>query len=544
MFFAVGTVMAEDYGAAERQVAMEQAEAMKAQMEAQAVQEHVEAEQENARAEQEQTEAEQKAAIINQVQAKVTQIEGECRQDPYVCSCEGIPCNDILEADNSEAREAYDRCISEKNNCEAKRQTAIAEIEETKARIEGECRENISACNCDSIENENGKKECELAIIEAKYQAEKEKQDKIKACTEDLDNCDCLDITNQTGQIECSVKVEAARELKVKIEIACRENPINCDCSEIETESGRTQCEEGKKQGLEEAENKVKEALSKCFKNVEACNCSALDLPEESYISFCEIQKTYGLNCKHEGTDCEKIEDVEIYPAGMPAWLGKFFAKDYSAYIEKEKQKGAKEAAGIIQSCMDNPETCQCERTPTYAQAFCEKNKALQIKCEAGDYDACIVLDETPNLPEGVPDFSYSLLDKLVGKLRSGKKQLIQSNAARKVGNMILACMDNASLCDCSLAPAGAIKSFCLHKQGLVGLCREQKNYEACFTLDEEVNYPIETPNIIKSYIQKNIEPQINEKKQKIFNEMKQGTVCDGIGTLDECKGVYCSESR
>lgn len=535
--------MAQDYGEAERQAALEQAEAMRAQMEAQAAREHEEAAQKAAQAAQEQAEAEQKTAIMNQVQAKIGQIEGQCRQDPYACSCDGIYCDDILDFDSgAQAQEAYDKCLAGKRDCETQRQAAIREIEETKARIEEECRKNILTCNCDSIENENGRKECELAIIEAKYQAEQEKQEKIKICTEDLDNCDCLNIADEAGQAECNTRFEAAKELKAKIETACRENPINCDCSEIESESGRLQCEEGKKQGLEEAENSVKEALSKCFKDVEACNCSALDLPEESYVSFCEIQKTYGLNCKHEGTDCDKLENVEIYPAGMPAWLGKFFAKDYSAYIEKEKQKGAKEAAGIIQNCLDNPETCQCEKTPTYAQAFCEKNKALQIKCQAGDYDACIILDETPNLPEGIPEFSYSILDNLVGKLRNAKKQLIQSNAARKVGDMILACMDNASQCDCSLAPAGAIKSFCLHKQELVGLCREQKNYEACFTLDEEVNYPIETPDIIKSYIQKNVEPQINKKKEKIFNEMKQDTVCEDINTLDECREVYYSQ--
>jgi hypothetical protein len=188
---------------------------------------------------------------------------------------------------------------------------------------------------------------------------------------------------------------------------------------------------------------------------------------------------------------------------------------------------------------LSNPEKCDCGKTPGYARAFCEKKKALQIKCEAGDYDACLVLDQEPNLPEGIPTFAVGLLEKTVNALKNARKQLTMANASRKVGNMILACMDDAAKCDCSLAPAGAIKAFCEHKKTLVGQCREKKMYEACFQLDEEENYPPETPDLIKSYIKNNVVPQINEKKEKIYGLMKVGTVCANIETLAECKPVY-----
>jgi len=440
---------------------------------------------------------------IGQARAMQSQIENECKADPRACSCDAIPCEEILQSEDPSAQEAYGYCVEGKSSCEQKRQAAIAEIDATKTRIENECRQNIDKCSCEEIQNSEGKKQCELSVISAKYQAEKEKSEKIRQCQNDLDNCFCSDITNESGRAECESAVGKARELKEKIKAACEQDPINCDCAEIENEQGRAQCEQAKQQGLNEAQNQVKEALSKCFKDVDKCVCSSLGLPEESYVSFCEIQKSYGISCRDEGLNCDKLEDVEIYPPGMPAWLGKFFAKDYSQYIEKEKSKGAKKAAGIIQQCLESPRECRCDETPTYARAFCARNRDLQIKCEDGDYDACILLDETPNLPEGVPQFSYSLLDKLVGSLRSAKKNLVISNAARKVGGMILKCMDDSSKCDCSLAPSGPIKSFCEHKKEMVNLCREKKQYDACFKLDEEEIYPVQTPEIIQGYIEK-----------------------------------------
>jgi hypothetical protein len=132
------------------------------------------------------------------------------------------------------------------------------------------------------------------------------------------------------------------RALKEKIENACRENPVNCDCSAIEQSEGRSQ-----------ADSSAKSALSKCFRDVEKCDCTQLGLQEQSYVDFCQIQKSYGLNCKHEGTNCDKLENVEIYPAGMPPWLGKLFSKSYADYVNKEKEKGAKEAAGVITQCLN-----------------------------------------------------------------------------------------------------------------------------------------------------------------------------------------------
>ncbi len=454
-------------------------------------------------------------------------------------SCEAISCDEFLQVQNPQAQRGYEECIQGKKLCESKMREATVKMQEQKNKIEQGCRKNLSSCDCSSIENEDARKQCELAVIEAKYQAEKQKTDKIRSCVNNIDACDCSDIKDEAGKSECEQKLGEGKALKGKIEKACRDNSINCDCSQIEQPEGRSQCEEGVKKGLSEADSVVKSAFSKCFKDVEKCNCSELGLPEKSYVDFCEIQKTYGLNCKHEGTNCDKLENVEIYPSGMPPWLGKIFSKSYADYVNKEKEKGAKEAAGVITQCLNEPENCDCGKTPGYARAFCEKKKALQIKCENGDYDACLVLEKEPNLPEGIPPFAVGMLEKLVNTLKNARKQLTMANAARKVGNMILECMDDSSKCDCSLAPSGPIKTFCEHKKTLVNECREKKIYESCFRLDEEANYPPETPDLIKSYIRNNVVPQIEIKKQKIFEGMKKGTECEAAKNIKDCKDNF-----
>jgi len=477
-----------------------------------------------------------KQELLQKAQEMKVKIEGECRKDPMACSCQQIPCEDILDVEDVRAKEAYDRCVVERNGCETQRQNGIKQMQEQREKISLDCKKDLNSCDCSVIENEDGKKECELAIIEAKYQAKKERDEKTNSCYKDLDACDCSTITNDQGRVECFIKIEEAKKQRTKIEGLCRDNPMVCDCSVIESPEGKNECEMKRAEGIAQAENAVKTALSKCFKDVEVCNCGQLGLEKQEFIDFCDVQKNYGLNCKREGRSCEKLENVEIYPAGMPAWLGKFFAKTYKSYIEAEKESGVKQAAGLISTCLTDPEKCECDKTPEYARAFCERNKALQVQCEKGNYSACIVLDKTPNLPEGVPSFSYSFLDSLVNKLRNAQAQMIKANAARKVGAMILECMGDASKCDCSLAPSGNIKTFCEHKKVLVERCRNQKNYDSCFLLNEESVIPDGTPDIIRSYIESNVVPKINENKQKIFDSMKQGTACEKEKTIEGCK--------
>lgn len=467
-----------------------------------------------------------------------SQIEGECRKDPHACSCEIIPCSDILQADDSRKDEAYSRCIVEKNGCETKRQDGIRQMEAERQRIETACRQDLSKCDCSQIGNENGRKQCELAVIDAKYEAEKARADMTRICTEDIGKCDCSSIKDASGRNECESKLNEAKQLRAKMEASCKNDLGTCDCSIIEAESGRSECEAKKREAMDKAGSEIKIALSKCFKNIDACKCGELGIDSPEYVNFCEVQKSYGMSCKKEGLFCEKLDAIEIYPPGMPVWLGKIFASSYKSYVDAEKSKGAKEAAAIITSCIKDPESCKCDSVPTYAKAFCERNRSLQIKCRADDYDACMVLDKSPNLPEGMPKFTLGPIDSLVDGLRRAEAGFIEGNAARKVGNMIMACMDSADKCDCSMAPSGNIRSFCERKKNLVFSCLNKKNYDSCFLLSEETIVPPGTPSIIANYLRNNVAPQMISKQQNIFDRMKKGTSCETVSSISECKAL------
>jgi hypothetical protein len=534
----------------------------------------------------------EKNQLISDAQREKEIIMAQCIEDPHNCPCENIPCSSIRGYDDPDSDRAYKRCIEEMDYCKKQRQEAIKEMEKQRKEIEEKCRKDFSKCDCSSIksqsgrkeceiavsnakkqmqeemekqrkeieslcrrdlskcdcsliENEDGKKECENAIIEARYQAQKERDDIIKKCHNDFLACDCSSIENEAGKKECEEKLKEAKEFRDKIEASCRTNPLVCDCSEIESSQGKEECEREKKKAFEEASGKVKTALSRCFKDVDKCDCRDIGIPEEyeESIEFCEVQKSYGLSCKYEGLYCEKLDEVEIYPPGMPSWLGTFFAKEYSSYIEKEKEKGTREAGIIIAGCINNPENCECDKTPTYANAFCERMKNLQLRCyNEDDYSACMMLEESKNLPEGMPYFMIGTIDKMIQSLRDAREKMVKGRASKKVGDMILDCIDDTSFCDCSIAPTGQIKAFCQHKIDLVKRCKDNKDLDSCFTLDEEPITDDVIPDFVKSYIDKNVAPKILEKKNKMFNEMKINTVCENTKTIPECKKIYEKE--
>ena len=110
---------------------------------------------------------------LQKAQEMKVKIEKECRKDPVACSCQQIPCEDILDVDDSRAKGVYDQCVSERNGCETQRQNGIKQMQEQRDKISTACKKDLNSCDCSIIENEDGKKECELAVVEAKYQAKK-----------------------------------------------------------------------------------------------------------------------------------------------------------------------------------------------------------------------------------------------------------------------------------------------------------------------------------------------------------------------------------
>jgi len=483
---------------------------------------------------------EEKAQIKDSYEQMKEEISTACQEDPYTCSCDRIPCEDILNAENEDKDKAYDKCVEKRDECDKNRDNAISEMETLKSSIEKECRKDITKCDCSQISSKKGKEDCKLAVTQAKFLAETEKKDKITSCMNDLETCDCSAIENDAGKEECKKELNQAKILKDKIKKACSDNPINCDCSSIASDSGKKECETAKKDAYDSATGKVKEALSKCFKNVDKCDCNNLGLSEQSYIDFCSIQLSFGLNCKYKSLDCDKLDNVEIYPPGMPSWLGTFFKKEYASYVNKEKEKAVQLSLKIANDCINNLDKCDCSQAP-YGSQYCQRQKELQQLCYADNYDACVVLENTSNIPPGMPAFIAGPLDSFVSGLRKAREGSVKTAAAKKVGAMILLCMNDSALCDCSIAPSGNIKAFCEHKKELVIMCRDRKDYPSCFRLSSEPLYTSDMPAFIRDYISKEIQPKVDSRKVEIYNEMKKGTRCDAVLTLAECERVYAS---
>ncbi len=449
----------------------------------------------------------------------------------------------IAEAEHNEQIEKEATALAEQQaeleHQQAEAMRAQAEAARAIAEsVAAKCMEDLESCSCEEIPDQQARGSCETARQQAITEADAEKRRIIQECTADLQACNCDQIKYENDKASCEAEKEKAAMLKEKIKSSCEKDLGACSCAEIENEEGRAQCESAREQAIEQAGEQVNDALNKCFRDVDACDCKNLGLPKQEYIDFCEVEKSYGISCRDEGLYCEELESMPLVPPGLPSFLAPIFQTTYKQLIEKEKEKGASQAAEMMRQCILKPEECDCSKAPTYAVKFCEEKKQLQIRCLSDDYDACMLLEQSPDLPEGMPAFSVGLFQKIAAAARKIQEGIAKTRAVKKVGDMILECMDDENKCDCTLAPQGRWRSFCQHKKELVTKCRA-KNYGACFTLDEEPIITEDMPEFIKSYINKHTVPKIEEKKQTIYDRMKTGTICENIATLDECRTAY-----
>ena len=514
------------------------------------------------------------------------QIINDCHRDPFSCSCDIIPCEDVLDSEHEQKEQAYQRCLQEKQTCydrlDEGRQKALeqrerisstcrenldecdcsqidtnegrreCEIELERARREAEaqrtkfteiiseqCRISFDNCDCSIIENPQGRDECELAVLTAKREAQREREKKIVHCTNNIDDCDCSSIENQEGREECFFRLNEAKELKEKIESACREDLGACDCTSIENEKGRRECEQRRREAMEEAGAQVNAALIRCFRNVDECVCSELGLPKQEYVDFCEVQQSYGFNCRDHGLYCEKLEEISYVPFGLPQFLEPIFRRTYADLVNREKEAGAREGAELMRNCITDPENCDCSLAPSYAVDFCEHKKQLQLKCYADNYEACMILEDEPNLPEMMPSYARGMFEQIADGVRRAQAGMVKANAARRVGNMILECMLDSAKCDCSFTPQGRWKAFCEQKARLVVQCNDEQDYNSCFRLDEEPIYTDDMPGFIINHIERSVVPRIEENKIILFNRMKIGTICEDVNSISECRDIF-----
>ena len=449
-----------------------------------------------------------------------------CLDDPNSSGCS---CSDVPEEMRSECEDMLSRA----------KDTALA----LKERIEAACILDPYSreCSCDEVPEE-GRPACEAAISQGLTRVAERRALVLEQCQSDLDSCSCSRVPSKYRG-DCEREKASAEKIRSETEERCRLHPETCSCEALV--EGRKECEREREEAFGLARKAILSIFQECFRDAAACDCRELfktklsDRTEyEASIRFCEEQRDFGLNCMRAGLDCDRMDADKIIPADVPDFLKPFVRDSLRERIEKEKERGVKSAMKVITGCLEHPEKCDCSQTPVYAQEFCSHKKALQMQCNADNYTACVALDAEPLVPDYLPDFSRGLISGLVEKLKDAQKGLVLARASKKVGNTILACMDSASACDCSVAPEGKFRAFCEHKKQLIFECREERKLEACFTLDTEPLMPEGVPGVIMSYVEKNIRPVVDEKKERIYEEMR-GSNCPGL-TLAQCR-EFCS---
>lgn len=444
-------------------------------------------------------------------------------------------------APDVEAEEAEEE---RQRQMEEERARIDQEISEAKLAIGEACKEDIysSGCSCDSVPGE-GRAECEAELAEALEKAKLIREDVTEQCKTDLELCSCSKVPSKYRD-DCEREVERAKSYRKEMEDRCRRSPEACSCDTLE--QGVEECREAREEAMGIAKKAMVEILGTCFDDPMACNCGELFSKHLSgeygdAISYCEEQVKFGQNCMRTGMDCDMLDSEKLIPADVPGFLKPFLKQSLQSKIEKEKKKGLKQATQMITLCIESPEECDCSEAPVYVQEFCEHKKELQLKCYTDDYTACVELDNEPLLPDFLPEFTRGIISSLVEKLKNAQKSIVLVRAAKDTGNMILDCMDGADMCDCSVAPKGKFRAFCEHKRELMGKCRDDRDIDACFTLDEEPVMPEGLPKTIENHIQKNVLPLVEEKKQAMYEEMR-GDNCEGL-TIAQCK-EWCDKEE
>ncbi len=449
-------------------------------------------------------------------------IRRACLEDPDSsgCSCSGVPeevrpdCEDVL----SRAKD-----------------TALA----LKERIEAACILDPYSreCSCDEVP-EDGRPACEAAISQGLTQVAERRALVLEQCQSDLDSCSCSRVPSKYRE-DCELEKASAEKLRSETEERCRLHPETCSCDSLD--QGKDECERKREEAFGLARKAILGIFQECFRDAAACDCRDLfrtrlsDRYEfEASIRFCGEQRDVGLNCMRAGLDCDRMDADRIIPADVPDILKPFVRDSLRERIEEEKERGVRSAMRVITGCLEHPERCDCSQTPVYAQEFCSHKKTLQMQCNSDNYTACVELDAEPLIPEYLPKVRRGLIESLVQKLKDAQKGLALARASKKVGNAILACMDSASACDCSVDSEGKFRAFCEHKRQLIFECREERKLEACFTLDTEPLMPEGVPGVALSYVEKNIRPAVDEKKELIYEGMR-GDNCPGL-TLAQCR--------
>ncbi len=479
-----------------------------------------------------------------ELKSKGEQMQKQCAEDPENCNCASLgderavsECDKNYKETKKQGDEFQAACFKDPEACDCSKVPS----EKMKSKCESEkkkfndranaivlsCADDPAKCDCSKMGAPQAVGRCEKEVNIGK---------EVKAeCETDLDKCDCSKIDNEIAKASCNNSKNYAVEWKDKFKKQCEGDPMNCDCSTVPNAAGVSECMKQKETAIKQSQAEIGKNLDACFSNIDKCDCSTLPKPE--YKKFCSEQLDIGKTCRDTGQLCDRLENYDISPPGLPEFLKPFFKSSIKAKVEGEKQKAAAEASNIARECVMDVKNCKCESIPQAYRDFCIERRTLQTECQLEKkVESCEKLDQmTEVVPSNAPAFIKIPLDALLRPLINLQKEQIKGQYASETKTLIIGCIEDIDKCDCSKVPM-RYRGFCEGKVDRVKKCYA-KDYDMCFKVMDEKNVPEDIPSFIRIFVEADADAKVKMQSEKMYMKMRNGK-CEKL-SLADCRKLW-----
>ncbi|HLE07941.1 MAG TPA: hypothetical protein VI933_04985 [archaeon] len=490
--------------------------------------------------------AEQQAAAAqeSEMRAKGEEVKKNCMEDPENCNCASLgderavtECDKNFKEAKNQGNEFQSACFKDPEACDC----AKVSNAKMKSKCESEkkkfndranaivlsCADDPAKCDCSKMGEPQAVARCEKEVNIGK---------EVKAeCETDLDKCDCSKIDNEIARASCNNAKNYAVGWKDKFKKQCEDDPMNCDCSTVPNAAGVSECVKQKEIAIKQSQGEIGKQLDACFSDVDKCDCSKLPKPE--YVKFCSEQLDIGKTCRDTGQLCDRLENYDISPPGLPEFLKPFFKSSIRAKVDAEKNKALAQASDVARECVMDVKNCKCESIPQAYRDFCIERRTLQTECQYDKkVESCEKLDQmTEVVPSTAPAFIKIPLDALLRPLINLQKEQIKGQYAEEARKQIVGCITNVDTCDCSKVPM-RYRDFCQGKVDKTKKCYAG-DYGTCFKLMDEKNVPEDIPSFIRIFVEAPADAAVKAQSEMMYMKMRHGK-CEKI-SLAECKNLW-----
>jgi len=425
--------------------------------------------------------------------------------------------------------------------CEQAKVAGFAEAETMTQEMAASCEADSANCDCSVLEHKSAQTQCEQALAAGLAEAESIAREMRAKCTRDPMNCDCSSIVQASGRQQCEAEYQKHTEEAYagirKMLGECIADPQSCECETIQNpeilkfcqeqrEIGTSCLETGKAEDCDRIDaerllprgmpkflqpffsssikkkvdaerskrlGEVYKVMASCVEDVESCDCSQLEYDYAQ--NTCEKQKKISTDCINGDAEaCDNLDDTAIFSSNLPSFVRPFMEKRISSLIKGKKDRLYAQSASVITDCIKDAHECDCTKL-TYGQAICEERKAVAMKCEEGDIDACMDIEGNV-LPANVPSFIRGPLEKIIQPLIAAKKKGVAMSMMADMGPKMATCFENPESCDCSFVPK-TYQSFCEERR-LLGVDCIDGDFEACETLENLPMVPEDVPSFVR----------------------------------------------